>query len=193
MIWKQCYVTIFIFRSTIQTLALLKSKDVEKFGYHKCLKYVMLDLEKLVDEGLIDERTGKILQVRVICSLGDNLENNQICGLLPNFSKMEHCCRKCMASRTILCTAKNYEEIHCKSHYARTNQSIISDFEEAESRQVKHINGIKKKALYFDFPFFDSAKMLPQCSSHDLLGTIHISRKRSVYFQPSIWSSKLFF
>ena len=126
----------------------------------------MVYLEDLVTNGIFDVKTKRNLEVRVIFSLGDNLEQNQICGFLPNFSKMEFCCRKCYASRTILCTAENYGEIHSKSQIARTNESIIADFEEAESEPLKtNVRGIAKRGLYFEFPHFDSAKMLPQCSA----------------------------
>ena len=39
--------------------------------------------------------------------------------------------------------------------------------------KVNNINGVGTKALFHDFPYFTTTKMLPQCSSHDLLGTIH--------------------
>ena len=127
----------------------------------------MVYLEDLVTNGIFDVKTKRNLEVRVIFSLGDNLEQNQICGFLPNFSKMEFCCRKCYASRTILCTAENYGEIHSKSQIARTNESINEDFEEAErlGPLQTNVRGIAKRGLYFEFPHFDSAKMLPQCSA----------------------------
>ena len=54
----------------------------------------MLELENLVKEGYYDYKTKKTFQVRVIACLGDNLEQNQICGIVQNFSSTQHSCRK---------------------------------------------------------------------------------------------------
>ena len=43
-----------------------------------CLKEVWSELKNLVNEGIFDEKTNSILQVRVISSLGDNLEQNEV-------------------------------------------------------------------------------------------------------------------
>ena len=50
----------------------------------------MSDLKRLVLEGLFDKKTNIALQVRIVCSLGDNLEQNEIAGLRLNFSTMMH-------------------------------------------------------------------------------------------------------
>ena len=34
---------------------------------------------------------------------------------------------------------------------------------------MTHIFGVGKESLYHDFPFFQTCKMLPQCSSHEML------------------------
>ena len=60
-------------RSTVQTLALIYPKDVEEHGLGRCLEKVIFDLKELVIHGLFDEKSGKTLQIRVICNLGDNL------------------------------------------------------------------------------------------------------------------------
>ena len=60
-------------RSTIQTAALLFPKDQAKYGLRHCLKFIMQELEDLVNNGLYDLKTDSTLQFRVICSLGDNL------------------------------------------------------------------------------------------------------------------------
>ena len=55
---------------------------VNKVGLKNCLdatvedQGVMEDLRSLVINGFYDEKMGKTLQVRVVCSLGDNLEQN---------------------------------------------------------------------------------------------------------------------
>ena len=73
------YITIFndlrisANRNTIQTVALLYPRDIKEYGLSRCLKVVIEELERLVREGLPDPKTNNILQVRVICSLGDNL------------------------------------------------------------------------------------------------------------------------
>ena len=60
-------------RKTVQTLCLLFPKDVEKFGLEVCLKPVMDDLSRLVQNGMFDKRTNTNLQIRVIANIGDNL------------------------------------------------------------------------------------------------------------------------
>jgi hypothetical protein len=102
----------------------------------KTLYEITQPLKELVTGGIYDPITKRMLQVRIICSLGDNLEQNPICGLLANFSSTEYCCRKCLLSRTILCTAKNYEEIHRKDHVSRTNENINAHYEKAQEKEV---------------------------------------------------------
>ena len=156
-------------RSTVQTLGLIFQKDVDEFGLENCLSPIISELNELVSEGISDERTKNILQVRVVANLGDNLEQVEICGLLKNFGSMEHCCRKCKCSKTDMKRADHYFQIHAKNHEERTDKSLYEDFLESQEKEVKHINGVGNKSLYHEFPFFDSSKMLPQCSSHDLL------------------------
>jgi len=155
-------------RSTVQTLGLVFQKDVDEFGIEKCLEPIMSELKKLVLEGIFDIKTKKVLQVRIVANLGDNLEQVEICGLLKNFSTMEHSCRKCFCSKTNMKMAEKYFEVHAKNHDKRTDDSLYNDFLESQEKEVTHINGVGHKSLYHEFPYFDSSKMLPQCSSHDL-------------------------
>ena len=156
-------------RSTVQTLGLVYQKDVDEFGLETCLTPIMSELKEMVLEGIYDEKTKHNLQVRVVASLGDNLEQVEICGLLKNFGAMEHSCRKCYCSKTIMKKAENYFEIHANNHEKRTDASLYEDFLESQEKERNHINGVGHKRLYHQFPYFDSSKMLPQCSSHDLL------------------------
>ena len=70
-------------RSSVQTVALLNEKVVKKVGLKECLEAttdgygVLEDLRNLVVNGYYDEKTGRMLQVRIVCSLGDNLEQNE--------------------------------------------------------------------------------------------------------------------
>ena len=57
-------------RSTVQTICLVNQIDIDKYGLRLCLKKIMLELENLVENGLVDQRTNKTLQIRVICNLG---------------------------------------------------------------------------------------------------------------------------
>ena len=154
-------------QSTVQTLALLSQKDVERFTLRICLEETMLDLKNLVNTGIFDKKMNKILQVRVMCSLGDNLEQNQIAGIKLNISKMQHSCRKCLVSRSDLCSA--YADIHSKNHQSRTDEMPIENYQEKEEINRTHVNGVHDLSLYHDFPFFNVCKQLPQYSSHDLL------------------------
>ena len=43
---------------------------IDSFGLVKCLEDVMKDLQYIVDNGIYDKKSDKILQVRVITSLG---------------------------------------------------------------------------------------------------------------------------
>lgn len=81
-------------RSMVQTIALLEAKDVENFGLKFCLENTMAELKHLVTSGIYDEKTKNQIQIRIIASLGDNLEQVQIAGILQNFATMEHACRK---------------------------------------------------------------------------------------------------
>ena len=101
------------------------------------------------------------------------MEQNQIAGMRKNFSTMEHSCRKCMCSRTDLKNALQYSDIHSSLFEERTDESLQANYLEAAQLKRNNINGVYTQALYFQFPYFISSKMLPQCSSHDFLGTIH--------------------
>ena len=57
-------------RSTIQTIALVQSKDIAEFGLKRCLKEILSELNTLITEGYYDAKLKTTLQVRVICSLG---------------------------------------------------------------------------------------------------------------------------
>ena len=57
-------------RSTIQTVALVPSKDINEFGLKRCLKEILSELNTLITEGYYDAKLKTTLQVRVICSLG---------------------------------------------------------------------------------------------------------------------------
>ena len=123
----------------------------------------MEELRTLVNEGIYDHRSKRFIQVRIIANLGDNLGQNECAGLLLNFSKMQHSCRKCYCSRDNLLTATEYSDIHAKFHQERTKQEIHSDYlESLGPPRLKHINGVGNISLYHEFPFFDVATQLPQ-------------------------------
>ena len=67
--------------ASVETAALVLQKDVDDFGLAICLEETMLELKTLVEEGFFDEKTQTTLSVRVIASLGDNLEQNDIAGI----------------------------------------------------------------------------------------------------------------
>ena len=92
-----------------------------------------------------------------------------------NFSTMEYSCRKCMCSRTLLKTATKYEEIHSNNNEQRTNESLHANYLESKEIKRLHVNSVYKPSLYHKFPFFNTAKMLPQCSSHDFMEGKRIS------------------
>ena len=110
-------------RNTVQCVALIFPLDIEKFGLHKCLKKVISDLKLLVNEGLKDMRSNKTYQFRVVANLGDNLEQNELAGLLKNFSTMKHACRHCLCSRDDLESANYYEDISARYY----NSGIITN------------------------------------------------------------------
>ena len=99
-----------------------------------------------------------------------SVEQNEVAGILQNFSKMEHSCRKCLFSRHDLeNNIKNYEDMHAKYHVSRTNDMLNENYNEKTELGVTHVNGVAERSLYYDFPFFDIPAQLPQCASHDLL------------------------
>ena len=74
----------------------------------------MSDLKRVL-EGLFDKKTNFTLQVRIVCSLGNNLEQNEIAGLRLNFSTMQHSCRKCLCELNDLGLAEDYDSIHARN------------------------------------------------------------------------------
>ena len=44
-----------------------------------------------------------------------------------------------------------------------------ADVLEAAAINVKNVNGVFEDGLFYDFPYFQTSKQLPQCSSHDFL------------------------
>ena len=93
----------------------------------------------------------------------------KVAGMKLNFSKLPHACRKCLVSRRNLNDAKEYFYIHSKYHEARTKEMMYDNYLEKEERKVTHVFGIHRISMYHNFPYFDVATQLPQCSSHDLL------------------------
>ena len=76
---------------------------------------------------------------------------------------MEHSCRKCLFSRTDLDNAETYSDIHADSHEARSDKMMYENYVESQEVGVTHVNGVKSKSIYHQFPFFDSSRQLPQC------------------------------
>ena len=91
-------------------------------------------------------------------------EQNEVAGLLLNFSKLEHCCRQCEFSTKDLIKANTYEDIHGNKYDERTNESLKDSLALKEELNVTHVNGVGRKSLYTDFPYFNIGKQLPQCS-----------------------------
>ena len=83
---------------------------------------------------------------------------------------MTHSCRKCLCELSDLHSANNYSEISAINHLSRNDQTMHENYLEKKELEVTHINGIKAQSLFFEFPYFITSKMLPQCSSHDYLG-----------------------
>ena len=81
-----------------------------------------------------------------------------------------------MCSLAHLRSANSYSEIHAKNHLKQSNDSFNADFQESKEMRQRHVNGVYRQSLFHNFPFFSIEKQLPQCSSHDYLGTIHILR-----------------
>ena len=73
-------------RGTVQTLALLFPSDVKEFGLSKCLETSIKELRLLVENGCFNEKSQHTLQLRVIASLGDSLEMNEVCRIVQNFA-----------------------------------------------------------------------------------------------------------
>ena len=151
-------------RSTVQTLALLFPSDVKEFGLSKCLETSIKELRLLVENGCFDEKSQHTLQVRLIASLGDNLEQNEVCGIVQNFATTQHSCRKCLCSRDDLKNCTEYSDIHSRNHEPRTNQMLSDNYEESLELEVTHVNGVTSRSLYHEFPFFNIPKQLPQCA-----------------------------
>ena len=97
----------------------------------------------------------------------------ELAGMCKNFSTLEHACRKCLCSLDNLRTVKEYSDISARNHTSRNDQVMQNDYLEKEQLGVTHVNGICEQSLFFDFPFFETSTMLPQCSSHDYLGLNH--------------------
>ena len=97
----------------------------------------------------------------------------EIAGMCKNFSTLQHSCRKCLCSLEDLKTVKEYSDISARNHVSRNDQVMQNDYLESQQQEVKHINGICDQSLFFEFPFFETSKMLPQCSFHDYLGSNH--------------------
>ena len=74
LFWFKINILIASKRSLVQTICLLLQSDIDEFGLKVCLEEVLLELKNIVLEGIFDKKSNKNLQVRVIASLGDNLE-----------------------------------------------------------------------------------------------------------------------
>ena len=79
-----------------------------------------------------------------------------------------------MCSRDDIRNADTYDDLNGKHFAERTNDSVNADFIDAKERGALHTNsihtnGIGRENLYKNFPYFQSAKMLVNCSSHDML------------------------
>ena len=133
-----------------------------------CLKSIIEDLKALVENGIWDETFKKRLQIRIIASLGDNLEQNDLAGLTSNFSKTKNACRKCLCSSATLKNAITYREIHADNQIVRTDDSLNTDYQEKISQNVPNVHGVCKRSPFRDIPYFSVIQQLPFCYSHDV-------------------------
>ena len=65
-------------------LALIYSQDVGEIGLKTITEQIAEQFRELVENGMIWK--GRRLQVRVIYIIGDNLSQNQLCGLTRSWS-----------------------------------------------------------------------------------------------------------
>ena len=113
------------------------------YGFHGS----WFSTNKTVNERVLQE-------VQILCSL--------VCGIVQNFSKTNHSCRKCLVSRDALESADCYNTIHSKFQIQRTDESLLEAYEEAKLLNVTHVFGVKELSIFKDFPYFNSCKQLPQ-------------------------------
>ena len=154
-------------RATV-TMALINHQDVATFGLEQCLERPIQELEDLTERGIYDPVSKKVLDVVVMVVQGDNLQQHQVMGMVQNFSRVEHGCRHCLASRTALNTAATYEEIHCEDHKARTLLAIEENRAEAHEKGVIHVNSVTSENVFYNVPSILHTEQFAPCFSHDI-------------------------
>ena len=65
-----------------------------------------------------------------------------------------------MCSRDQLCAAETYSDIHGENHEKRSDQQMYENYLESQAEEKKHINGIWRKSLFYQFPHFQTSKEL---------------------------------
>ena len=67
-----------------------------------------------------------------------------------------------MCSRDQLRAADSYSDVHAFYHENRTDLKMHEDYLESQGlpqgEKYKHINGIWRKSLFFEFPYFETSK-----------------------------------
>ena len=156
----------------IRLLAIVKAKDVVKYGHGKILTPIVNDLDKLA-AGHIFHIGGQPIKLNgaVISCLGDTEGQHQWGGFKGSVGWAHQKCRNCLCSfgdmqenfRDSQFTSRNLEQ------YCQQCTDIETAPTEATKKDFETTYGIVKRSLLSELCHFDITKQLPQDLMHVLL------------------------
>ena len=156
----------------IRLLAIVKAKDVTKYGQNQILTPIVNDIKKLADghDFIVSGESMKLFGAVVSC-LGDT-EGQHRWGCFK--VKVGWCLQKC---RNCLCTyddmQENFRDTFFTQRSLQQYNQHCSDIETAPTDEMKKTlqttYGITHRSLLSNLPGFDITKQLPQDLMHVLL------------------------
>lgn len=156
----------------IRLLAIVKAKDVSKYGQNKILTPIINDLQRLANGyTFIINGTPIELFGAVVSCLGDTEGQHQWGGFKVKVGWAHQKCRNC------LCTFVNMQQNFRDSHFTQRSMEQYhrqcDDIERAPNdemmKDLQTTYGITERSLLTKLPAFDLTKQLPQDIMHILL------------------------
>lgn len=146
---------------TIQLALLVTESDLKFFGAEACLKPLISDLKKLVENGI--QFMGRTLPVVPLFMCGDNLGQHSFGGYVEGFTGT-YFCRFCEI------TKQAFREDPTTVLPLRTPEDYDNCIKQLKPNDPEYtVKGIKCECAFHIIPFFHVCRpALPVCLSHDI-------------------------
>ncbi|XP_026114794.1 uncharacterized protein LOC113093153 isoform X1 [Carassius auratus] len=150
--------------SSIYLAALIKSEDVNEYGYSAALEPLIKDLVILEQHGIFVSKLGKCVKGTVQCVVADNLGAHGCAGFVESFSSA-YVCRFCTASKPEIQT----RDVGSGTFSLRTEESHARHLKTLEEESLASCFGVKKTCVLSEkLAHFNVTTGFPPDIVHDL-------------------------